>query len=398
MKRFGNILLAGCVLLLLALTAGMAAAVDDNGTGNVTDNAAGNAADNITDNAATGEDVAVQVTDENIEDGDGELADDIEPYDGSVGPGNALYGLKIAFENIDMAFTFNESEKLGKQVSRARARISEAKAELRKNNQEAANKALELYGAQIESINRSAAGFSGNNSGLFNAQKNIVKHQYVLAQLLEANPNNTGLQRAYNNSLRQEEKFEEKTERKLERMITKDNRVRLKTVKKEQVREREEIEVKAEVSRNTTKVKVKVEFVSSSSDNNTLAQEILDRMKMERDAISGLIKIESKDKEESGDTVEKLKAEAETVGAGTKVEAGYEFSLDTADETGIVDGIAQKLSSLTSDEILAVLKMEITEMEDQMENSDNVRGKGRDIEDKEMEKRGNIKGNKGRED
>ncbi|MDW7726898.1 MAG: DUF5667 domain-containing protein [Candidatus Methanoperedens sp.] len=315
MKRFGNIVLAGCVLLLLALIMGMAAAVDDNAGG---------------------------------------LSDDIEPYEGSIGPGNAFYGLKIAFEKVGLAFTLNESEKLGKQVSMARLRIAEAKSELRKSNQENANKALELYGEQIDSINRSAAGFSGNNSGLLNAQENIVKHQYVLQKLLDENPDNTGLQRAYNNSLRLEEKFELKTGIKLERIVTKDKPV--------QVREREEIEVKAEISGNITKVKVKVEFVSDSTDNNTIAQEILDRMRMERDAISGLINIESRDEEEPEESAEKLKAEAKSVNVGTKVEAEYEFSLDTADETGIIDSAYEKLSALAQEDILEVLEIEITEI------------------------------------
>ena len=413
-KKFGSIVLAGCVLLLLALTAGLAAADDGNVTGNVTDEVTNNVTDNVTDdvtdNVTDGvtdgvtDNVTENVTatqdgmDEDIEEDAGELSDDIEPYDGSIGPGNALYGLKLAFEKVDLVFTFNETEKLGKQVSRARLRIAEAKAELRKNNKDAANRALELYGEQIESANRSAAEITGNDSGIFNAQKNIVKHQYVLERLLEANPNNTGLQRAYNNSLRLEEKFELKTERKLERMITKDRRVILKAVRKERVREREEIEVKAEISGNSTKVKVKVEFVSGSTESSTIAQEILDRMRMERDAISGLIKIETDEEEEGDETeeeseemVDKLEAEAETMRVGTKVEAEYEFVLDTADETGIIDAVYQKLSALTLENILDVLEIENSRMEDDAGDMDEIREKARERKDELKDKRAEIK-------
>ena len=259
MKKYGNIVIMECILLLLALTAGLAAADDGNVTDNITDNvtdsvvdnATDTAMDNVTDNATTTEeDDTEDGTDEGMdEQEEEELSDDIEPYDGSFGPGNALYGLKIAFEKVDIAFTFNESEKLGKQVSLARLRIAEAKSELRKNNTDAANKALELYGEQIESANRTAAGFDKNDLGIFNAQKNIIKHQYVLERLLEANPNNTGLQRAYNNSLRLEEKFELKTERKLERIVTKDERVQLKTVRKEKLPEINETEAELKEER-----------------------------------------------------------------------------------------------------------------------------------------------------
>ncbi len=162
-----------------------------------------------------------------------DLVDDIEPYEGSIGPGNALYGLKIAFENIDESFTFNASEKLGKQVAHARKRIAEAKAELRKNNSEAADRALLQYREKSESTEGALSGFSGSDSGLLRSQEMIAKHQYVLERLLESHPNNTGLQRAYNNSQKLEEKFENKTERKLERIATKEGRKILKQVRKE---------------------------------------------------------------------------------------------------------------------------------------------------------------------
>lgn len=238
-EKFKNIMLAGCILMLFLFTAGPAIADDDNVTANVTDVVIVDIDTNTTDNATTTEENDAE---DGMDEDAGEITDDIEPYEGSIGPGNALYGLKIAFEKVDLAFTFNESEKLGKQVSMARRRIAEAKSELRKNNTDAANKALELYGEQIESANRTAAEITGNDSGIFNAQKNIVKHQYVLEQLLAANPNNTGLQRAYDNSLRLEEKFELKTERKLERIVTKDERVRIKAVRKDKLPEINETE------------------------------------------------------------------------------------------------------------------------------------------------------------
>jgi hypothetical protein len=62
----------------------------------------------------------------------------------------------------------------------------------------------------------------------------IVKHQFVLEHLLETHPNNTGLLRAYNNSLRLEEKFGEKTMVRFNRAIEKNNQTILKAIRLEQ--------------------------------------------------------------------------------------------------------------------------------------------------------------------
>ncbi|NJD52318.1 MAG: hypothetical protein FIB07_05555 [Candidatus Methanoperedens sp.] len=153
-----------------------------------------------------------------------ELVDDIEEYNGSMGPDNVFYGLKLAFERLDESFTFNETEKLDKKVYHSKLRISEAKTELKKENNKGANKAFENYKEKINETEISISGILGNDSGIINAQKMIEKHQYVLERLLESHPNNTGLKSAYNNSVELEDKFEEKTRRKLERVQTKEGK------------------------------------------------------------------------------------------------------------------------------------------------------------------------------
>jgi len=161
------------------------------------------------------------------------LDDDIVEYEGSVGPENALYGLKLAFENIDESFTWNASEKLGKQVSHSRLRISEAKAELRKQNNEAAEKAFEHYREKIKETEESISDISGTDSGVLNAQIMIEKHRYVLENLSRSHPNNTGLQNAYNRSMELKDKFERKTERKIERIRTSEGKHILREIKNE---------------------------------------------------------------------------------------------------------------------------------------------------------------------
>ena len=219
--RLRNITLAGVILIVLAFTIGMAGAIE-NVTGNETSsvNVTGNSTETltVTPNAA--------VTPE---------ADDNETEDESLmGPGNALYGLRIAFENIGEFFTFNASEKLGKQVANARHRIAEARAALKRNDTEAANNALAEYQAKMNDINGSMSKLSGKDTGLLNAQQMILKHQLILENLSISHPNSTGLQRAYNNSKNLENTFASKTRQKLDIKDTEENR-KIPTAEKTEV-------------------------------------------------------------------------------------------------------------------------------------------------------------------
>lgn len=148
-----------------------------------------------------------------------ETFEDIAPYEGSIGPGSAFYGLKIAFEDFGEIFTFNESQRIEKQIEHARSRIAEAKTELRSNNGDYANIAIERYREKIQAVDDSVSKTTGNVSGLFGAQRNIVRHQFVLERLLQHYPDNKGLKRALNNSVQLEEKFESRTDQRFTRMF-----------------------------------------------------------------------------------------------------------------------------------------------------------------------------------
>ncbi|HEX7628650.1 MAG TPA: DUF5667 domain-containing protein [Candidatus Methanoperedens sp.] len=159
-----------------------------------------------------------------------ELVDDIEEYNGTMGPDNVFYGLKLAFERLDESFTFNETEKLDKKVYHSKLRISEAKTELKKKNYEGAKKAFETYKEKTKETQGSISEIKGNDSGIINAQKMVEKHQYALERLLESHPDNTGLKSAYNDSVELEDKFEEKTQKMLERVQTTEGKHYLKEV------------------------------------------------------------------------------------------------------------------------------------------------------------------------
>lgn len=315
-----------------------------------------------------------------------ELVDDVQEYEGSIGPGNALYGLKLAFEKLDIAFTFNESQKLGKQVSYTRLRIAEAKAELKRNNSDAASRALAKYREDSEEVANSVAKLSDKEKGLLNAQKMIVKHQFVLRDLLNKTPNNTGLQRAYNNSLGLEKKFEEKTGVKLERKLTKQGRI-LEEVEIDE--EREKLEVKAKILDNATQVKVEVKFVTNKTENFTIANEILNKIKFASENINSLIKIEAEEEEEKEKLKEKLEAEAKVERNISRVKFEYSFYLNATNESEIISGIQQKLSVLEQKAILDALDMKV-------KKAIEIEEKGAKKVEKQEERNKSNKGRNGR--
>jgi hypothetical protein len=146
-------------------------------------------------------------------------ADSIAPYNGPIGPGNSLYGLKIAFENLDESFTFNQSEKLEKQINHTGTRLAELKKELAENRTDGAAIALDEYWHKINQTEESLEQLplDGNqtrpevtDTGLQNAENQIARHQQVLEDLMQSHPGNAGLARAYNNSVTLEEKFADK--------------------------------------------------------------------------------------------------------------------------------------------------------------------------------------------
>lgn len=373
--RLRNITLAGMLLLMLAFTASTGMAGASNQT-NATVNGAGNQTSIAANN--TGE-----VGTASTENGD-ELADDVAPYEGSIGPESSLYGLKIAFEGLDETFTFNESEKIGKKVAHARERLSETKAELNKKNAKAAEKALEEYRVKIEEAMGSVSGAATKDKGLLNAQKMIEKHQYVLEKLLEANSNNTGLSRAYNNSLELEKKFEAKTKIKLERKLTKEGRKVLEEVEADD-EEKQVTKIEAKVFSNDSQIEVKLKFVTNNTENFTIAKEIVDKLSTEN--INALIKFEEEDDNKEGKLVEKLEAEAEVKENISKVKFEYKFPLNQTNESEIAAGIHEKLSNLTQAIILDALEMKVREEQKEMKEIEGKDKKEEKREEKHKEER-----------
>ncbi len=161
------------------------------------------------------------------------LTDDIQPYNGPIGADSPLYGLKLALEDMDESFTANETDRVDRQMEHARLRLSEVRRSLELNQSDSAEQALNNYWLKMNLTNATISRWGSNGTGLLHAQEQIVKHQFVLENLLAGHPNNTGLRRAYNNSLRLEERFGEKTMMKFNRTIDKNNQTIMKAIRLE---------------------------------------------------------------------------------------------------------------------------------------------------------------------
>lgn len=195
-----HIILGGLLVIALLCSVGMVAARDDNAPG---------------------------------AQGTGDISDEIAPYNGPIGADSPVYGLKLAMEDLDETFTFNDTQRVEKRLDHAQLRIAEVKRELDLNRTTSAERALEQYRQKLNLTEGSLTPFGSNATGLLHAQEMITRHQTVLANLVLLYPNNTGLARAYNNSLLLEQKFGEKTEMRFARFIEKNNKTVFKAVKLE---------------------------------------------------------------------------------------------------------------------------------------------------------------------
>jgi len=190
-----------------------------------------------------------------------QLANTIPSYTGPIGPDSSLYGLKLAFENLDDSFTFNQTDRLEKQIGQADLRLSELEGALDANNTGAADRALDQYWQKMNQTDQTLAQFNGTkympassgtytrtgaqpvnngntpvnngngytptstNPALLHAQEMILSHQVLLENLMQAHPNNTGLAQAYDTSRDLEQRFEQRTQVRYDRIQDTDHRI-----------------------------------------------------------------------------------------------------------------------------------------------------------------------------
>ena len=275
-----------------------------------------------------------------------ETPDDIPEYDGPVGSDHALYGWKLALQNLDETFTLNPNDKLAKKIAHLEERIAEYKAASNKKNEKAALKALEVYEEKLNEIETSNIDDS-KVTGLFNAVQRIQKHKFILENLTKLNPDNKGLQRAYENSNKHLTKFASKHNIDIENLTFEDDEDDLKEL----------IKIKAKItSKGQTEVDIELKYNSNEVINTTIAEEIRNKfLALDAENITKLIKIENTSEEEK--LIEELTARADIKKDGTQVEVEYEFPVAAKNKQDIIQAIITKLQGTSKEDILAVLEI-----------------------------------------
>lgn len=130
--------------------------------------------------------------------------------DGLFSPDSPFYGLKLGFEDLDESFTLNETERIEKRIRHGDNRLFELLCEMDRNETRNFDRILDRYWEKMNQTEDSLQPYASNGTGLLHAREMIEKHQWVLQNLSEQKPDNKGLARAYNNSLKLESKFTEK--------------------------------------------------------------------------------------------------------------------------------------------------------------------------------------------
>jgi len=198
------------------------------------------------------------------------VSGDIRPFEGLIGADNPLHGLKLAMEDLDETFTFNNTQRVEKQVDHAQLRIAEFRRELELNRTGSADRVLDLYWQKLNRTEGSLEAFGPDEPGLLHAQEMIALHQTVLASLLQSHPDNQGLSRAYNNSLSLGERFSQKTAMKFTRVQGKDNKT---IIRAEKLEIREQSRADNNVTPAETMVRDKNENREKTSDQKTIISE-----------------------------------------------------------------------------------------------------------------------------
>lgn len=249
-------------------------------------------------------------------------------------------------------------------------------------------KALEIYEEKMKDIEDSISENSNGDkkTGLLNAVQRIQKHQFILENLKKRNPDNKGLQRAYENSNKHLIKFASKHNIDVENLTFEDDEDDLKEL----------IKIKAKItSKGQTEVDIDLKYNSNEVVNMTLAEEIRNKfLSLDNDNITKLIKIENSSEEEKLE--EELKARADIKKGGSKVKVEYEFPVNAKSKQDIIQAIINKLRGTTRENILAVLEIK-HEDEDAGVTTSQKEIKKEEKELKKEEKRGN-KGRGDRED
>jgi hypothetical protein len=127
------------------------------------------------------------------------LADsgDVKPYQGWIGADSPLYKVKVGWQKLDVALTFDNTEKMKKQMSYAEERLSEAQAMAIENNTEALETALDEYVNELDELNETTQAPDINETEYANLSPLLYHHQQCFYGLMNNTSANWTIQGRY---------------------------------------------------------------------------------------------------------------------------------------------------------------------------------------------------------
>lgn len=212
MSTITKVIIMALVVLLAAVNAAAADRTESHDYQNISEDNRGTYL-----NTTYGDDVdpesGLNETDDEDEADDQDEDDALETLTSPDGP---LYDLRIVFEDMDEAFTFNATDRLNKKLAHAEERLNEANRMAKQGKAYAVGRVMSKYENEVEDIEGTDS-TDVTEKGLENAYIRIQKHEAVLRGVL-ANVTSeeaaAGLQNALSNSERLEKKFMEKLDEK----------------------------------------------------------------------------------------------------------------------------------------------------------------------------------------
>lgn len=115
----------------------------------------------------------------------------VQPYKGWIGADSPLYGAKIFAQNLDLALTFDNTNKMKKQMNYADERVSEMVAADGENNTAALEAAADQYASLMDALNETTQADDINETVYDSLQPMLIHHNECFYALMNNTTNAT---------------------------------------------------------------------------------------------------------------------------------------------------------------------------------------------------------------
>ncbi len=130
----------------------------------------------------------------------------------------------------------------------------------------------------------------------------------------------------------------------------------------------EKLEITADVMDTASEIRVKLEFASTATERQEIAKDILEKLSLDSEKLSAILKTEAEGDEELR---ERMEAEARIRDGVSRVKFELRFPLNATDRSGMVSGISERLSRLSEEELAALLDIRLKEDGERKDGGEN---------------------------